>query len=126
MTRSSKSPYLTAERPFIKGYIDGYHPKMGTTGMVHVNDILMLEQNSHLITIHPDGSFYVEVPMIHPQKVYVVMPKFMRAFIWNRGKQFSIILIYRNTQNLLRIISIEVNGSGNLYSWVKVPGLIPI
>jgi thiol-disulfide isomerase/thioredoxin len=81
-----KIPVFSSGTAIYKGYIDGYHPKMGTTGMVHVNDILMLGQNSHLITIHPDGSFYVEVPMIHPQKVYVVMQRIHESIYLEPGK----------------------------------------
>ena len=81
-----KLPVFNSGTAIYKGYIDGYHPKMGTTGMVYVNDILVHEQNSHLITIHPDGSFYAEVPMIHPQEVYVRVQNISESVYLEPGK----------------------------------------
>ncbi|MCG8699153.1 MAG: hypothetical protein MI922_13955, partial [Bacteroidales bacterium] len=66
-------PHINLDTAKYSGYIHGYHPKMGNTGMVYVNNIFTHDQNSHLITINPDGSFYCEVPMIYAQEVYVRM-----------------------------------------------------
>lgn len=64
-------PLFKLDTAVYKGFIKGYHPKMGGTGIVYVDDIIMHEQNSHLIMIEPDGSFQCKVPMIHPQQVFV-------------------------------------------------------
>lgn len=66
-------PVFKADTAVYKGYIAGYHPKMGTTGMVYVNDILTQEQDGHLIEIAPDGSFESKIPMIYPQPVFIRM-----------------------------------------------------
>ncbi len=79
-------PILKSGTAIYKGYIKGYHPKMGTTGMVHVNDIIAHEQNSHLITINPDGSFYSEIPMIHPEEVYVRIGYIVESVYLEPGK----------------------------------------
>lgn len=68
-----KLPVLKEDSAIYKGYIKGYHPKMGKTGMVFVNNIITQAQNSHLVEISPDGSFECRVPMIHPQMVFIDM-----------------------------------------------------
>ncbi len=64
-------PIFHEDTAVYMGYIDGYHPKMGKTGIVHVNHILDAEQKTYLVNINPDGTFYSEIPMIQPQDVYV-------------------------------------------------------
>lgn len=66
-------PVFNIDTAIYKGFISGYHPKMGSTGMAYVNDIIIHEQNSHLITIEPNGSFSCKIPMIHPQEIYIRM-----------------------------------------------------
>jgi thiol-disulfide isomerase/thioredoxin len=79
-------PILSIDTAIYKGFISGYHPKMGSTGMAYVNDIIIHEQNSCLITIEPDGSFYCEVPMIHPQEIYVRMVNMSESVYLEPGK----------------------------------------
>ncbi|MFW5645558.1 MAG: hypothetical protein ACOCZL_06560, partial [Bacteroidota bacterium] len=64
-------PIFNEDTAVYMGYIDGYHPKMDKTGIVHVNNILDMEQKTYLVNINPDGTFYSEIPMIQPQDVYV-------------------------------------------------------
>lgn len=64
-------PIFLEDTAVYMGYIEGYHPKMGKTGIVHVNHILDTEQKTYLVNINPDGTFYSEIPMIQPQDVYV-------------------------------------------------------
>lgn len=68
-----KLPVFNEDTAIYKGYIKGYHPKMGKTGMVYVNNIINQKQDSYLIEIAPDGSFQCKVPMIYPQTVFVRM-----------------------------------------------------
>ena len=79
-------PIFNIDTAVYKGFIDGYHPKMGNTGMAYVNDIIIHEQNSCLITIEPEGSFYCKVPMIHPQEIYVRMLNMSESVFLEPGK----------------------------------------
>lgn len=66
-----KLPLLKMDTAIYRGYIKGYNPKMGKTGMVYVNDVISQEQNSNIITINPDGTFSAKCFMLYPQIVYV-------------------------------------------------------
>lgn len=66
-----KLPVFHQDTFVYKGYLKGYHPKMGTTGIVYVDDILNQEQHSNLITINPDGTFVVKCLMLHPQVIFM-------------------------------------------------------
>lgn len=81
-----KLPVFKIDTAVYRGFIYGYHPKMGNTGMAYVNDIIIHEQNSRLITIEPDGSFYCKVPMIHPQEIYVRMLNMSESVYLEPGK----------------------------------------
>lgn len=57
------------------GYINGFSSRMKQkTGMLHVNNVFIGDQESHLIKIEENGSFKLEVPITHPQTVYITMP----------------------------------------------------
>ena len=66
-------PVFKTGNTLYKGYINGYHPKMGSTGMVYVDDIVTHNQDSYLVTIQPDGTFAAEFPMTYPHQVFVRM-----------------------------------------------------
>jgi thiol-disulfide isomerase/thioredoxin len=79
-------PVFNIDTAIYKGFIEGYHPKMGSTGMAYVNDIISHEQNSHLITIEQDGSFYCSIPMIHPQQIFIRMLGINESIYFEPGK----------------------------------------
>ncbi len=81
-----KLPVFKMDTAVYKGYIKGYHPKMGKTGMAYVNNILTHEQNSHLIQIEPNGSFSCKIPMIHPQEIFIRMLKVNERVYCEPGK----------------------------------------
>jgi thiol-disulfide isomerase/thioredoxin len=64
-------PVFKKDSAFYSGYIKGYVPQMGGTGMIYVNNILSQEQESYIIKINPDGTFHAGFPMIYPQSVSV-------------------------------------------------------
>ena len=64
-------PVFKNDSAVYKGYLRGYNPKMGATGMVFVNNIISGEQESNLITVNSDGTFHAAFPMLYPQTVYV-------------------------------------------------------
>lgn len=80
-------PVFSKDTFVYQGYIKGYHPKMGKTGILYVNDILNQEQNSNLITINPDGTFLVRCFMLHPQTVFLRMPGITEAIFAEPGKK---------------------------------------
>ena len=69
-------PVFNQDTAYYKGYIKGYDPRMGETGMVYVNNILSQDQESYLITINDDGTFSASIPMLYPQLLPV---RFMGA-----------------------------------------------
>lgn len=81
-----QKPIFKKDTAIYKGYIKGYHSKMGATGMVYVNDIISGEQNSHIITIDPDGSFAATIPLIHPTQVFVRLLKTQEEIYLEPGK----------------------------------------
>jgi thiol-disulfide isomerase/thioredoxin len=64
-------PVFKKDSAFYSGYIKGYVPQMGGTGMIKVNNIIKGVQESYLININPDGTFQAGFPMIYPQSVSV-------------------------------------------------------
>ena len=64
-------PVFKKDSAYYSGYIKGYVPQMGGTGMIYVNNIISQEQESYLVKINPDGTFHTGFPMIYPQPVYV-------------------------------------------------------
>ena len=79
-------PVFKSDSAWYKGYLRGYNPKMGTTGMVYVNNILATGQESYLITINPDGSFSAGFPMLYPQPVYVKLLSRMESIYFEPGE----------------------------------------
>ncbi len=71
-----KLPVFNQDTAYYRGYIKGYDPRMGETGMVYVNNILSQNQESYLITINDDGTFSASIPMLYPQLLFV---SFMRG-----------------------------------------------
>lgn len=63
-------PVFKSDTAHYLGFIKGYNPKMGTTGMVYVNNLLTQDQESYLIDIKSDGTFSCSFPMIYAQPVY--------------------------------------------------------
>ena len=79
-------PVFKEGKAVYKGYIHGYHPKMESTGIVYVNNIVTQNQDSYLITIDPEGTFEIEFPMIYPQEVYVRMLGISESVFLQPGK----------------------------------------
>ncbi|GEM_PF-347960 len=58
-----------------EGIIKGFSKKLEQkTGMVYVNNPFKGGQESHLVKINEDGSFYAKFPITHPQTVFMRMP----------------------------------------------------
>jgi len=52
------------------GYINDYSSELGTTCLVHVEDIILGIQNSILININNDGTFKAKIPLNYPQEIF--------------------------------------------------------
>jgi len=68
-----EEPILQQDSAIYKGYIKGYHPKMGKTGLIHLDNVLTQNQESYTIHINADGSFHAKFPMIYPEQGYIRM-----------------------------------------------------
>jgi thiol-disulfide isomerase/thioredoxin len=79
-------PVFKKDTAWYKGYIKGYDPRMGETGMVYVNNILSTGQESYLVTINNDGSFSAEIPMLYPQMLYVRFLRINENIFFEPGK----------------------------------------
>lgn len=70
------------------GMIEGYSEKMKQkTGMLHVNNPFTGEQEPYLVKINDDGSFKVNLPLTHPQTVYLKMPTGRYDIFLEPGKE---------------------------------------
>lgn len=95
-----QTPIFKKGNAIYKGLLKGYHPKMGETGMVYVNNLLSNDQTSHLITIEPDGTFYAEFPMLYPQEAYVKILGFYDVVFFEPDKTtFQVIDLSGQNQN---------------------------
>ncbi len=70
------------------GMIKGFSEKMKQkTGMLHVNNPFIGEQESHLVKINDDGSFKIKFPLTHPQTAYLKMPTGRYDIFLEPGKE---------------------------------------
>ncbi len=81
-----KLPVFKKDTAVYRGIIKGYHPEMGNTGMVYVNNVISGEQESFLVTITPEGTFNARFPMLYPQQVLVRMLNFYEGIFCEPGK----------------------------------------
>lgn len=94
-----KLPVFKNDSAVYRGYIKGYHPDMGKTGMIYVNNILSANQESYLITIQSDGTFFAKFPMLYPQPVLVNMINYYGEIFCEPGKttfQLNDFSIYKD------------------------------
>jgi thiol-disulfide isomerase/thioredoxin len=80
------APVFKSDSAFYCGFIKGYDPRMGATGMLYVNNILTQDQESYLITINQDGTFRTGFPMIYPQQVFVKIFSSFESIFCEPGK----------------------------------------
>ncbi len=78
-------PVFQKDSSVYRGLIKGYHPDMGTTGILYVNNVIAADQESYLISIQPDGTFKSKFPMIYPQQVLVRMMNFTEGIYCEPG-----------------------------------------
>jgi thiol-disulfide isomerase/thioredoxin len=65
-------PIFKPDTAIYKGYIRGYHPKLGfTTGAISLRNIFSNESQTIIINIKPDGTFKAKVPLLYPRQVYI-------------------------------------------------------
>jgi thiol-disulfide isomerase/thioredoxin len=85
------------------GYLQGYSSKLGfNTGQVIVNNIITGLQESFLINIHSDGTFYAKFPMHYPQEVFVRMNGAVSNIYCQPGKEaFQVFNLTNNAEKPL-------------------------
>ena len=69
-----------------KGYLKGYLPKMGKTGIIYVNNVLTNDQEPVLVNFNENGSFEVKVPMEYPQSVFIRLFGISKSIFLEPGK----------------------------------------
>lgn len=95
-------PVFKKDSAFYSGYIKGYVPQMGGTGMIYVNNIITGEQESNIININSDGTFHSGFPMIYPQPAYVRFLNFYGEVYFEPGEttfQFFDFSKYHDSPN---------------------------
>ena len=82
------------------GYLQGYSSKLDAkTGQVIVNNIITGLQESFLINIQSDGTFYAKFPMHYPQEVFVRMKGAASNIYCRPGKEvFQVFNLSNNTE----------------------------
>jgi len=79
---------LKSDSSVFRGFLAGYSPKLGfTTGQVSVNNNITGNQETYVITIAADGSFYAKFPMHYPQTVSVTIPGSYWSVYTEPGKE---------------------------------------
>ncbi|QDH80780.1 TlpA family protein disulfide reductase [Echinicola soli] len=66
-----QEPIFQKDSATYKGYLKGYHPKMGMTGKVYLNNILTRDQEGYEVIIKSDGTFHAKFPMIYPEQAFI-------------------------------------------------------
>ncbi len=100
---SSKRAIFKNDSVTYRGYLQGYSTKLGfNTGQVIVNNIITGLQETHLITIRPDGTFYARFPMHYPQEVFVRMTGAFTNIYCEPGKKlFQVFNLNNDTEKPL-------------------------
>ncbi|GAB3656759.1 TlpA disulfide reductase family protein [Echinicola sediminis] len=81
-----KAPIFHRDSASYEGYIKGYHPKMGKTGLLHLDNVLTQNQESYIIHIDADGSFHAKFPMIYPEQAYIRLLGKFQSIHFEPGK----------------------------------------
>ncbi len=81
-----ETPIMEKDSAIYKGYIKGYHPKMGKTGLLHINNILTGDQESYTIHVQGDGTFYCKFPMFYPHIGFVRISNIAEAVYFEPGE----------------------------------------
>lgn len=75
------------------GYIKGYTPQAGfTSAIVYAENELTRESSPVVIQIHEDGRFEGEIPMIHPNYMYVAFQNRSLNFYIEPGQTLSMVI----------------------------------
>jgi len=76
------APLLKSGKCVFKGYLKGYLPKMGSTGMLYDDNILTGQQNSILVEISKNGSFSAEIQVDYPHESFLsILGIYKRVFL---------------------------------------------
>ncbi|MBN1118621.1 MAG: TlpA family protein disulfide reductase [Bacteroidales bacterium] len=114
-------PVFKQDSAIYSGYIKGYTPRSGVKTMnVHINDILVGNQNTYLVEISEDGRFSAKLPVYYPHEVYVRSSIFNGSVFLEPGKE--VFQFIGDSQNNLfmgesGIINSELANISNLYSF---------
>ncbi|WP_215223753.1 TlpA family protein disulfide reductase [Echinicola shivajiensis] len=81
-----ETPIFSKDSAVYTGYIKGYHPKLGKTGLLHLDNVLTQNQESYTININPDGTFYAKFPMIYPEQAYIRLMGRFESIYFEPGK----------------------------------------
>lgn len=87
-----KSPVLKMDTAVFKGYLYGYHPRMGvSTATLYLNNILDADQETYLIAVEADGSFSVKVPLAYPSVPYLRMEHGAATVMLSPGEETFVL-----------------------------------
>lgn len=77
----------------IVGYIRGYDPRAGfETGIVYQDNNLTDESFPISFQIEPDGRFIVDVPLVHPEKINLMINRSIIPMYVEQGTKTGVIL----------------------------------
>lgn len=81
-----KLPVIKPGTAVYSGYLKGYLPRMGKTGMVYVSNVIDNNQEPILIDIAGNGTFSVSVPMDYPVGTFIRILGFNKTVFLEPGK----------------------------------------
>ncbi|MFA6482925.1 MAG: TlpA disulfide reductase family protein [Bacteroidales bacterium] len=64
------APLLKSGKCVFSGYLKGYLPKMGSTGMLYDDNVLTNNQNTIVVKLSENGSFSTEVEVDYPHEAF--------------------------------------------------------
>lgn len=83
-----------------KGYISGYHPKMGKTGIIYINNLISGKQDSEVIHIKENGEFSCKIPLNYPQVVLVKILQYYYSVYLEPEKSLFHVLNFVKTNSM--------------------------
>ncbi|HPR32176.1 MAG TPA: TlpA disulfide reductase family protein [Prolixibacteraceae bacterium] len=87
------APIMNIGEAVFSGYIRNYTPRAGfSSGLIHVNNALVGQQESYLVTIQPNGYFTASIPMIHPEEVLLRVPSMPHTVFLEPGKETFLLV----------------------------------
>ena len=101
------------------GYVKSYNSRIGVNTLgLHVNDIITGKQNSFVVPIQEDGYFSIQIPIYHPQIVYVRSEIFNGSIYLEPGKELFHMVGSKKSSSFMGEMA-RINTDMNILSSIR-------